>query len=65
MRKDFHGFGDRDIAWRHVSERNRHRPDPRFANSPDEVFGEIGLVLVVVLGIVLAINLLLMALNIS
>ncbi len=34
-------------------------------NSPEEVFGEIGLVLIVVLGIVLAINVVLVSLHIA
>jgi len=38
---------------------------PASSNSPEEVFGEIGLVLVIVLGVVLAINMVLVALHIS
>jgi len=38
---------------------------PAVPNSPEEVFGELGLVLVVILGIVLAINTVLVALHIN
>ena len=38
---------------------------PADPNSPEEVFGELGLVLVVILGIVLAINTVLVALHIN
>jgi hypothetical protein len=47
-----------------VGSRNR-RYEPANSNSPEEIFGEVGLVLVIVLGIVLAINTLLIALHIS
>jgi hypothetical protein len=35
------------------------------SNSPDEVFGEVGLILVVLLGVILAINMALTALHIA
>jgi hypothetical protein len=39
--------------------------EPANSNSPEEIFGEVGLMLVVILGIVLAVNMLLIALHIS
>ena len=49
--------------------RDAHAADTRIdhtnSNSPEEVFGEIGLVLVIVLGIVLAINMVLVGLHIA
>jgi hypothetical protein len=47
-----------------VGSRN-WRYEPANSNSPEEIFGEVGLVLVVILGIVLAVNMLLIALHVS
>ena len=51
---------------------NAHKPTPREwqfdtanANSPEDVLGEVGLVLVIVLGIVVAINMILIALHVA
>ena len=64
------GFGGPDLEDRpdrygaDLSSRNWSN-EPASSNSPEEVFGEVGLVLVVILGIALAINMLLIALHIS
>lgn len=58
-RDDVHGrysAGLRVRNWRY---------EPANSNSPEEIFGEVGLVLVVILGIVLAVNMLLIALHVS
>jgi hypothetical protein len=49
---------------RGLKEREWQTPAAR-SNSPDDVLGEVGLVLVIILGIVLAINAALVALHIA
>jgi hypothetical protein len=64
------GFGgpDRDgLSTRYARDLQPRQWESDIANSnsTEEVFGEVGLVLVIVLGIVLAINMVLVALHIS
>ena len=73
MRSDRFGELDRDSEWdAGLNRSSDHDGEPSDwdlvvanSNSPDEVFGELGFVLVVVLGFVLAINMMLVALHIS
>ena len=55
---------DREPSFPPRSERERQIHAAN-SNSPDEVLGEVGLVLVIILGIVLAINAALVALHIT
>ena len=59
---------ERDPKWsrrRLDGETNTQSFASRSANSADEVLGEVGLILVVVLGLVLAINMVLVGLHIG
>jgi hypothetical protein len=59
-------------GWDRAAPGVEHRFNPRVArtgavdrNSPEDIFGEIGLVLIVVLGVVLAVNLIVGALHLA
>lgn len=50
---------------KHSDKEHGRRIPAAISNSPDDVFGEVGLVLVVILGVMLAINAALAALHIA
>lgn len=61
------GFGSGEFPPRRETELNKPKPqsDAAGTNSPEQVLWEVGLVLVVALGVALAANLALVALHIS
>jgi hypothetical protein len=59
------GWGELSPRYRRNAGEDQSDLVPADSNSPEEIFGEIGLVLVVVLGVVLAINMVLVALHIT
>ncbi|MGD0191337.1 MAG: hypothetical protein ABSD74_11405 [Rhizomicrobium sp.] len=72
MRSKHRSNGFRTAKLDAVAPRTERGLNPRAAgasaaeqNSPEEIFGEIGLVLVVVLGVVLAVNMIVVALHLG
>lgn len=59
------GWGELTPRYRSDAQQDQSDSAHSSSNSPEEVFGEIGLVLVIVLGVVLAINMVLVALHVS